>query len=488
MSEKRKSKYRAGPASSKLRLKLQNSSITDEDTSNNGNTTPVRRLDKRSGHSTPIRNTSVTNNMEDSPEIDYRCSPIMGPCSQQPEVVWNWHSPKGDNSTGANRTPKRTANLQKRRISDSPLMYAPWKVKLKKEERDVNVFIANFEQFNNPPVLPKPEKEPEPSTSDKWPSESENLNNSEKVLESSEDTEMRLVYQVDETRMDTVSEKRNITNLNDLFDDEIDDSMVRFSQQVEEEFFGRLKEEKTESSAILFSGKENESTSNDNPSIRTIEGLHNLMKVPFEKEKEPPKSLSVPKSTYIPDDSFDECLSQFEEVDFSSELKNDGGPRSKLKGLQIRNTDLLSKKSLFSCNSNNTSVKIGSGRSRSFLDSPKLASISERSLVKTKSFEHHSRNGVKNLTKDFVQKHDIKPESHISPRKFFKTKSLSEPFRNEPINSSASINNKETNNNSGAESKRNLVDPFEFKTKGQLSRRLFFAHHKKSRGRGGRRR
>lgn len=361
----------------------------------------------------------------------------------------------GDNSTGANRTPKRTANLQKRRISDSPLMYAPWKVKLKKQERDVNVFIANFEQFNNPPVVQKQEKEPEPSTSEKWPSESENLNNSEKVLESSEDTEMRLVYPVDETRMDTVSEKRNITNLNDLFDDEIDDSMVRFSQQVEEEFFGRLKEEKIETSPILFSGKENESTTNDNQSIRKIEDLHNLMKVPFEKEKEVPNS-SVPKSTYIPDDSFDECLSQFEEVDFSSELKNDG-PRSKLKGLQIRNTDLLSKKSLFSCNSNNTSIKVGSGRSRSFLDSPKLSCISERSLIKTKSFEHHSRNGVKNLTKDFVQKNDTKPESHISPRKFFKTKSLSEPFHNDPKNCGSSNNNKETNNNPGTENKRKLV-------------------------------
>ena len=356
-----------------------------------------------------------------------------------------------------NRTPKRTAQLQKRRISDSPLMYAPLKVKLKKEERDMNIFMANFEQFNN--LLDPPEEEPEPSTSEKWHFKSQNLINSEKNPETSDEVEMRLVYPVDETRMDTVSEKQNVTNLNDFFNDEIDDSMVRCSQQVEEEILGRINEETV--SPTLFSDKENKSSTNDNRGSRKIEGLHNLMKIPLEKQKqiEVPKT-PVAKNKYIPDDSFDECLSQFEEVDFTSEIKNTDGSRFKSKDLQNQKSE----KSLVYCSSNNTGIKLGSSKSCCILDSkkPLALNINEKIFAKTKSFDSSNRetyrNGVKNLANDFVQKNEKKPESHISPRKFFKSKSLSEPLHNDPLNSSASNNNnQETKNNSRTENKRKLI-------------------------------
>ena len=403
--------------------------------------------------------------MEDSPEIDYRCSPIMGPCTQQNEVVWNWNSPKGKKSQKKAtfkflidlflfieeaihdqdiRTPKRTAQIQKRRIDESPLMYPPYKVKYKKEKRDVDMFIANFEVFKNQ-VVEKQEEVPVPSTSENCQFEVQHQMNIDKNLETSEDSDMKLVLPDEESAIDMFCEKQNFTNLNQFFDDEIDESMVRCSQQVEEEFLSRVNQQKEKDNAptILPFCEEKQTNTDQSLVISKNEGSHEFTKVPFKKTKEEETKKQETdtvkqKDILIPDDSFDEYLSQVEVDDFAAAILSVESPQSKQpNGLHIRQNDYVPKKALFSSSSNNAWVKVETSSKLSTVMEEKRssnASSNERLFSKTKSFDltHEPyRNTNKNTNIDLIQKSEKKSESLVTSRKFFKSKSVSEPFSND---------------------------------------------------------
>ena len=201
-----------------------------------------------SGHSTPIRRKEYTYNVEDSPELDYRCSPISLPCTQDGgnEIAWDWQVPGRSNSNENTKaqnslveTPKRTKQLQKKRNSNSPLLQKPLKRKQVKMENIENIGKLTRELK---------------ALTEKMKSMQQTCENPTTVKEDSVkfEDEFRLLTELDIDSSDALSEvginkdkpktgvitvdsnHKKGSNYEDLFDDSIDDSMIKCSQEIEE--------------------------------------------------------------------------------------------------------------------------------------------------------------------------------------------------------------------------------------------------------------
>ncbi|XP_011352583.2 uncharacterized protein LOC105288203 isoform X5 [Ooceraea biroi] len=107
--------------------------------------------------STPLRKMQSTN-AEESPDLDGYPSPIF-PCTQEGgnEVAWDWQSSLNKTPEGRSKkqkaqfeTPKGTKLLQRKRNSNSPLLYKPLKRKTIKMEHMENIgqFAAELQALN----------------------------------------------------------------------------------------------------------------------------------------------------------------------------------------------------------------------------------------------------------------------------------------------------------------------------------------------------
>lgn len=189
-------------------------------------------------HSTPIREKNNSNHVEESSDIDNYSSPILLPCTQDGgnEVAWDWQSSLNRTPNSRNKkkkvqcnTPKGTKMLQKKRNSNSPLLYKPLKRKTIKMENIENIgqFAAELQALNKQiGIIKQNEKNDsgdcvKEDTAVVDTSDNEGLKNEQNYREESNDPD-------------------NIGNMNtsygDLFDDSIDDSMARCTQEIEEKF------------------------------------------------------------------------------------------------------------------------------------------------------------------------------------------------------------------------------------------------------------
>lgn len=179
-----------------------------------------------SGHSTPIQKREQIFHAEDSPDSDYRCSPIMLPCTQEGgnEIAWDWHSSvsksTADKIENIVDTPKRTKLLQKKRNNNSPLLQKPHKRKQVKMENIENIgkltaeLKALTERMKNMKQNEEKKSDPRDDT----------------MLEVVEEEKVAV-----QTSSTTDTSKKG-SSYEDLFDDSIDASMAKCSQQVEEKF------------------------------------------------------------------------------------------------------------------------------------------------------------------------------------------------------------------------------------------------------------
>ncbi|XP_076165215.1 uncharacterized protein LOC143145583 isoform X2 [Ptiloglossa arizonensis] len=214
-----------------------------------GNESPQYSSDSRvSGHSTPIQKKEHVFYVEDSPEIDYHYSPISLPCTQEGgnEIAWDWQTSAGKNSNDKAKpqsnlieTPKRTKQLQKKRNSNSPLLQKPLKRKQVKMENIENIgkLTAELKALSEKMKSMQKNCANHITAKDDTKCEHENIPLIKLNSENSSETMLQINTNNDESKINTIT----IDNMNkkdlsykDLFDDSIDDSMVKCTQEVEE--------------------------------------------------------------------------------------------------------------------------------------------------------------------------------------------------------------------------------------------------------------
>ncbi|XP_017757546.1 PREDICTED: putative uncharacterized protein DDB_G0287457 [Eufriesea mexicana] len=450
-----------------------------------GNDSPQHSYDSRVyGHSTPIQKRDYVFDIEDSPEIDYRCSPISMPFTQDGgnEIAWDWQTSvnkvhdKPIQSNNHIETPKRTKQLQKKRNSNSPLLQKPLKRKQVKMENIENIGKLTAELK---------------ALSEKMKSIQENCNNhmvenendlkcesNSKLLlesdsESSDDIIIECVVNRNTSKINSStvnSNNKKITNYEDLFDDSIDDSMVRCSQEIEEKLnlckdkvnntmqLSTVSEEKetstsekeihyltapnistecsrnssisktssTNTSGYLktYSNNSNKINSTLNVSMSNSKVINNnVINVTHGNQIVEDKSMSD-----FPDDSFDDCLATCIEDDklLSKLSEYDFSPSNS--GHNTENLKKISK--------HITSNTVANKTTNNFLS--KLVVHNKGELITDDLVEEVTIV----MDKKTIQ-NSFPSKNSLENRKFFKTKSLSDQcfYQNKNTN----INNKTTN-------------------------------------------
>ncbi|KYN01305.1 hypothetical protein ALC62_07924 [Cyphomyrmex costatus] len=209
-----------------------------------------------SGYSTPIIKKQYTNaDKEDSPDFDYSPSPILPTFTQEGgnEVAWDWQSSLSRTPENSRKkqnvhceTPKGTKLLQRKRNSNSPLLYKPLKRKTIKRENIENIgqFAAELQALNEKMRVIKQNDNNHLSDciEKKEVSTLMNIRNKEEmpkddkqksVERSNNDNEQR--NSVGETNdHNSTSKKETSGNYDDLFDDSVDDDIIRCTQEIEE--------------------------------------------------------------------------------------------------------------------------------------------------------------------------------------------------------------------------------------------------------------
>ncbi|XP_018357648.1 PREDICTED: dual specificity protein kinase splB-like isoform X2 [Trachymyrmex cornetzi] len=212
-----------------------------------------------SGYSTPItkkRNTNV--DKEDSPDFDYSPSPILPTFTQEGgnEVAWDWQSSMSRTPENSSKkrnvhceTPKGTKLFQRKRISNSPLLYKPLKRKTIKMENIENIgqFAAELQALNERMRIIKQndnnhsndcvEKKEVPmltNISDKEETSNVQDDIQNSIEKRSNGNEQRN-NSVGGTN-DNTSKKETSGAYDDLFDDSVDDDIIRCTQEIEEKF------------------------------------------------------------------------------------------------------------------------------------------------------------------------------------------------------------------------------------------------------------
>lgn len=429
-----------------------------------------------SGHSTPIRRKEYTYNIEDSPELDYRCSPISLPCTQDGgnEIAWDWQVPGRSNSNENAKaqnslveTPKRTKQLQKKRNSNSPLLQKPLKRKQVKMENIENIGKLTAELM---------------AITEKMKSMQQTCGNSITAKEESVkfEDESRLLNELDIDSSDALSEvcinkdkpktgvitvdsnRKKRPSYEDLFDDSVDDSMIKCSQEIEEKLnlckskgndiliMSTVTEErelssKSENEILYFTASNNSAESSKNSSVsksslsvgtsgrlKTYSNNSSKTTSPSNASISSSKDSSFLKPNFInnalnvqenelsqfPDDSFDDCLatcmeddkllSKLAEYDFTASIADNSLSRSRKTYKQGASS---------TTNNRKTSKIVGT-------------------LYNTKSSSHGNSKIITNDLADDsgasyrsegIQK-SFTGNSPLENRKFFKTKSLSDQY------------------------------------------------------------
>ncbi|XP_011137458.2 uncharacterized protein LOC105182023 [Harpegnathos saltator] len=195
-------------------------------------------------HSTPVKQKPSLNNTEESPNVDYPASPLTIPCTQDGgnEVAWDWQNTL--NKTPNRRTkkqniqsetPKGTKSLQRKRNSDSPLLCKSFKRKTINMERTENIgqFRAELQALSEKIGVKKPNDQHDLDDCIKEESIIMNTSHDEEEAKSSV-TDNKENYGTKTNSHNNISKKSS--SYDDLFDDSIDDSMARCTQEIEEMF------------------------------------------------------------------------------------------------------------------------------------------------------------------------------------------------------------------------------------------------------------
>ncbi|XP_066592667.1 kinesin-related protein 8-like isoform X2 [Prorops nasuta] len=348
--------------------------------------------------STPIRNKDNIQNAKNSPEHEYGHSPVSLPLTQDGtnEVVWDWQNslPSTVNNRGSfsSDTPKRRKLLQKKRNSNSPLLYKPPKRKLVKEKEmeSMGQWKAELQAL---------------SEKVKTIQETEDINicNDRNLKENSNGTELIVdvnVYNSDNsTKMDSNTDdstsQKESADYSELFDDSIDESMMICSQEIESKF---------QSCAIADACI---ITNN-----YTYEQTSCVQKIKSEKSN----SILLD----FPDDSFDDCLANCIEDDKLT-------PKTIKSTYNFKNeecSNMLSEANKFHSSNVTQKCNMSNKFAKSFVHSKKNQEDSHLIDITNGNITVQPNS----ITNKIVPQTDPIHTSLMENRKFFKTKCLSDSY------------------------------------------------------------
>lgn len=203
-----------------------------------------------SNHSTPIRQKPSSNNAVKPFNPNYP-SPVLLLCTQDggSEVAWDWQNrtptSRNNKQDGQPETPKGTKISQRKRNSDSPLLCKPIKRKSFELENIENIgqFAAELQALNE---KMRTIKKSDQNDMDDCIREAPIA-----VANTSKDEEVKLSVPINQNKIpinqkncaaetdshNSVAKRSSSDNyLFDLFDDWLDDSMVKCTQEFEEKF------------------------------------------------------------------------------------------------------------------------------------------------------------------------------------------------------------------------------------------------------------
>ncbi|KAI4489132.1 hypothetical protein M0804_004630 [Polistes exclamans] len=224
-----------------------NSSLQME---NNTKNSPIRNSNETQthpGHSTPIQKKYSKNNIEVSPEPCCNRSPISIPYTQDAsEVAWDWQISTGSAKSKTKddhtvTTPKQAMLLQKKRILNSPLLYKPLRKRLIKADSVENVgkFAAELKALTEKmKTIQRNDEDYIENDIDNNMDEVENYEEKDHEEKDHEEKDHEEKDQLDELIVSDTNTFANkvSTSFEELFDESIEDSMVKCSQEIEEKF------------------------------------------------------------------------------------------------------------------------------------------------------------------------------------------------------------------------------------------------------------
>lgn len=222
---------------------------------NNDSSSRDRQEQPATSCSTPVARKSIVE-VDDSPDIAYSPSPILPPCTQEGgnEVAWDWHCSLSRSPESRSRkqraeceTPKGT-KLPRKRISNSPLLRKPRKRKTMKIEnmQSIAQFSADLQALDERMMRVIEENDKNHLSNLAKEEEAPTLMNTIGEIRTSEikdDKENNVLGEgsnrcnsIGETSGSNMIKKESSGNYDDLFDDSVDEDMIRCTQEIEEKF------------------------------------------------------------------------------------------------------------------------------------------------------------------------------------------------------------------------------------------------------------
>lgn len=221
----------------------ENVTTNEEIDENNENSTEKYDEYPNPNHSTPVTSRQNANNAEEALESNHYQSPLLLPCTQEGgnEVAWDWHNSQKRTPESKNKkqnfyceTPKGTKLLHKKRNSDSPLLYKPLKRKTINMENIENIgqFAAELQALTKKMSVIKHNDQ---DSNNQAVKEEPTLTDTsyKEEISANEDNKQSSIGETNDHSNDHSNVIKEI-NYNELFDDSIDDDMIRCTQEIEE--------------------------------------------------------------------------------------------------------------------------------------------------------------------------------------------------------------------------------------------------------------
>ncbi|XP_011867548.1 PREDICTED: uncharacterized protein LOC105561823 isoform X2 [Vollenhovia emeryi] len=244
----------------KKKQSVEDVTMTTNDRVNGKNDSSPRSCHAQSSasHSTPDTKKPVA---EESPDVDYSPSLMLFPCTQEGgnEVAWDWQSSLSRSPENRNKrrnvqceTPKGTKLLQRKRNSNSPLLHQPLKRKTMKLQNIENIgqFAAELQALNEKMRVIKQNDREHSNVCVKREEASTNACVEEemsKVRDERSNADARSNVGETTDRTDAVKKEAANGSYDDLFDDSVDDDMIKCTQEIEKKFSLQDKESFTQS-------------------------------------------------------------------------------------------------------------------------------------------------------------------------------------------------------------------------------------------------
>ncbi|XP_057339222.1 uncharacterized protein DDB_G0287625-like isoform X2 [Microplitis mediator] len=277
-------KYKKGSESSDKKKSTSNTLAANDDNNKEDETTKEK---VNSTPSTPKKSKPPESNSE-TPDSDYHDLFTLTQ-DKSIDVTWDWNSTPSRKKNN-DRTPKRSTLIHKKRTSNSPLLYNPTKRKIIRKDNSNNLDKLKAEMIALQATIAL-ETHVSNSADESSAGQSNNVNNdddNDKDVDIPEEfkfdddfnDESGFVVSLPDTVIIKDSDVGKNNDIDDMFDDSMNDTMIRCSQEIEE----RLK--------ITPDSKSNKNSNSNNNNMNRLNS--------FSRSKSSNDFKNLPASNFKP--------------------------------------------------------------------------------------------------------------------------------------------------------------------------------------------